>query len=89
MDSLGAACSQRLGRLSIKGPAVGYPHTMNDRKRPAFSCLEIIFLMGIQGEKDMTRPVSPDFLRNSGVQLRCVGKTQCTVYKVILVINDK
>lgn len=45
--------------------------------------------MGIQGEKDMTRPVSPDFLRNSGVQLRCVGKTQCTVYKVILVINDK
>ena len=77
------------GGFAVNLPAKAALDAVLDGKIFALTGIQIVFKMGITGEKDVTFSVCAYLFGDFGVQLFRAGETQCAVNKVVLIVNDK
>ena len=89
VDGGGFHLGQGFGGLAVDLPAVAALDAVLHRQVPAFPGGQVVFKMGVPGKEDMPLAVGADLGGDLFIQLFCTGEAQCTVHKVVLIVNDK
>ena len=88
-SSRGFHFHESLGGFAVDLPAGCTLHAVHHREILAFPGVQVVFEMGIPGEKDVSLTVGTDLGGDFFVQLLRAGEAQGAVHKIVLIIDDK